>query len=432
MRRHLPPATLLATALAALAAAPASAGWTPALSVPRLTAAAWQAQAVNARGDVAVAGVRASNVGRGGIAARASVVLGLRRAGGSFGMRTLASARDAAVAEVAIALDGGGRPTVAWIERRAGRTTVRAAFRTASGRWIVQAVGRSSAFFNTAPRVAAAPDGTVALTYYAAVQGTPGMAAAWRSRSGGFGRVQALRVGTRRGAYLTEPALAFDRRGTAFLAGAAACGQAPSTGVLYTGTARSRRFGAGRVAAPAPAKSVGVAVTGAGSVVMTWLTGSCTPGSEDLSGMPMAAVVRSGRIGAPVALSGAAGYQLTVAGSPGGAAATWAVAGQNGVLMTAAIGGAGQVGAAQAPQDGWVPVAADDAGDQLLRQVRPQAGAAVEPLAARAAGATALQPAPVMVAGFPWEAGTAAAGHGRALAVLTVSGTRPVAAVWRP
>jgi hypothetical protein len=64
-------------------------------------------------------------------------------------------------------------------------------------------------------------------------------------------------------------------------------------------------------------------------------------------------------------------------------------------------------------------------------------GGAVTPLGARSAGQASIEPAPVSAAGFPWTAGTVAASHGRALAVVSfapLSSMHPrmVVGVWRP
>lgn len=423
------------TALAGAVGVPgiAHAEWTPALPVPQPAGMSWQAQAVSARGDLALAGVKTTRLGRGGIAARATVVVTRRRtAGGGFRTETVASAHRVALAELAIALDRRGDPTMTWVQRRGSRRTVMAAYRARAGRWTTQTVGPTSAFFNAAPRVAAAPNGTVAVTYYAAAGRTPGMAAAWRTRTGRFGTPQALRVGSRHGAYLTEPTLTFDRDGRALLAGAAACGQAPSTGVLYRGSARTRRFSAGRVVAPAPAKSVRLAIAPDGTPVVAWLTGNCTPGSEVLTGTPMAAVVRSGAATPPTALVDDSGYRLVLAGAPGGATATWGAAEQNDVLLAATIRSDGTVTPAQAPDDNWVPVVASPSGDQLLRQVSLTGTTPFEPLAARRADSGAIEPAPVPASGFAADTGMASAPDGRVFAAFTITTEGPRAAVWRP
>jgi hypothetical protein len=174
-------------------------------------------------------------------------------------------------------------------------------------------------------------------------------------------------------------------------------------------------------------------VTGAGTTVVTWLTGNATPGREDYSGFPMAAVVRDGTPSPPLALSATRGYLLTVAGaSGGGATATWAMAGVNDTVVTTTIAADGTAPPAQAPHDGWVAIAADATGDQLLRQVDASGTVPLEPLAVRPADGGPLAAAPILASGFPWEAGTAAAPDGRAIAALSVSGTQRAAAVWRP
>ena len=92
----------------------------------------------------------------------------------------------------------------------------------------------------------------------------------------------------------------------------------------------------------------------------------------------------------------------------------------------------GDARTAQATQDGWVAIAADPAGDQLLRQVHVTGTVPFEPLAVRPADGGPLAPAPILASGVPWEAGIATAADGRTIAALSVSGTQRIAATWRP
>jgi hypothetical protein len=433
-----------AVALAATLATEASAAWRPPLTIPKSTGASWTVTAVDGRGDLAVAWANQPFEARAGSRPRVSVRVALLRAGASaFDVRTLMSARDRAVAGVTVALDSRGEATVAWMEQPStrgllhGHKTLRAAFRTARGRWSsVQDVGRSSAFFYANPRLAAAPDGTVALTYNAGVRAAPGVAAAWRLHARAFGPVQSIPTGPRYRGYLMEPTLAFDRGGTGYLAGIRDCDRGTSSGVLYRAPSRTRRFGAAQTVARAPAKSLRMVVTGRGSAVFTWLGQSCST-TEDLTGPPLAASLRGGVVSAPVALAPERGMELTAAGTPGGGAAiSWLAFPSDaptGVIRTAVVGSDGTAGPPAAPADGWVPIAADASGDQLLRQVRVSDMSGIGPLAVRpAVVGSLLQPAPIRAAGFPWSSGASAAPDGSALAALSVSGRRLVAAVWRP
>ncbi|HEV8152185.1 MAG TPA: hypothetical protein VGP78_04590 [Solirubrobacteraceae bacterium] len=229
---------LLLTLVPALAApAGASAAWSAATPVPLSTDAMWPAATVDGRGDLAVAWIQES---RSGGHATVRVRAAFRAAGATrFSVRTLVAGRDLAARGAAVALDGRGELTVAWIEqasdngRTHGHKTVRAAFRTPTGRWSpTQAVGRSSAFNYAAPRLAATPGGTVVLTYNARVAAAPGVAAAWRSRGHRFGAIQAVPTGH---GYLLDPTLAYDPAGRAFLTGTQGCDSRQSSAVLFTG-----------------------------------------------------------------------------------------------------------------------------------------------------------------------------------------------------
>jgi hypothetical protein len=445
MRRSSLPAAagIAAAGLAAVthAATPASAAWSTPQRIAGSTGASSPVVAVNGRGDVAAAWLREVEHGSGRTrTAQVAVRAAVRRAGATaFSTRTLLSARERAVQGVAVTIDRRGEATVAWIDQPVsagtlhGHRTVRAAFRTARGAWSpVQAVGRSSAFFYAHPRLAAAPDGSVVLTYNAGVKAAPGVAAAWRSRGHRFGSVRA--VPTDRG-YLMAPSLLVDRRGVAHLAGTAGCDRGGSTGRLYTATSRTRRFGRGRTIAPAPAKDVRLSLTGPGTGLVAWRRANCST-TEDLPGAPAAAVLRADAPGATVALGADPATDLTLAGRD----VSWAaqpLTSPVALLQTTTVGEDGTAAPATSPPGGWVPVAADALGDAVLRQA-PVAGAgAVNAVAARAAGSDRLEPAAVQAAGWPWSAGTAGAPDGGALAVLAsvpLSSPAPAleASVWRP
>ena len=104
--------------------------------------------------------------------------------------------------------------------------------------------------------------------------------------------------------------------------------------------------------------------------------------------------------------------------------------------MTSRITADGGIGAPVPVGDGWVALAGDPAGDQLVGHLDPL-GAATTPLAARPTAGAAIEPAPLASVGYPWTNGTLAAHDGRALAVLSfrpLSSMTPsiVLAVWRP
>jgi hypothetical protein len=122
-------------------------------------------------------------------------------------------------------------------------------------------------------------------------------------------------------------------------------------------------------------------------------------------------------------------------GAPGGAMASWMAypAGAAAPVMhEALVSSSGAAGSAHAPADGWVAVAADSRGDQVLRQLRDPLAVGPQALAARASNTGAADVAPLAAMGFPWTAGLAGAGDGRALAALGYLPGGLLAAVWRP
>jgi len=418
-------AVFLATALAA-AAAPASAhaAWGPTLR-PAASAGAQQASiAVDGRGDVAAAW--AQERGR-TLTVRATVKRGTR----PLVVHTLLRGRDRAVQGLTTVLDRRGELTVAWVDRGStrgllhGHITLRAAYRTATGRWSrVQSIARISPFFYAQPQLAVAPDGTVALVVNARIAKAKGMAATWRRPGHEFGALRSA------GAALQEPTLAFDASGRAYLAGIARCDdEQRSTGVLRTATVRGRRFGADRTVAPAPAHHLRLVVTGTGRATATWLRTGCST-SEDLSGPVRAALVRDGRAGAPILVEDIVATQPWLAGAPGGAVdAAWTSAAPGSAIHATRIAADGAFTPPAPPVDGWVARAADPAGDQLVARQRPASFGPPTAFAVRAAGATTVDPTPLAVDGWPV---VAAAPSGRALAVAVPSRAFLRVQAWRP
>jgi hypothetical protein len=437
MNRLLGTCTLaLVAALAVPGAAPA--GWSGVERVPMSTEALWPGAAVNARGDAAVAWIQEGrSKGHATVRVRAAV----RRAGAAgFSVRTLVARRGLAARGAAVALDRRGELTVTWVEQRSdnGRTyghkTVRAAYRTAGGRWSpVQAIGRSSAFNYALPRLAATPSGTVVLTYNSRTRAAPGVGAAWRSRGRAFGPLQSVPTD---GQYLIDPTLAADPEGRVFLTGTRGCNQPGGEVAVVSAPPGRRRFSVRTRVTGAPGKTVRMAVMGPHRLALTWLGGKCDT-TEDMAGVPFAATVRDGVASAPVALGDAAALMLAAAPAAGGADVSFSVLSATGSgLMTSRIAADGTVGAPVAAPGGWIALAGDRAGDQLLGHP-DHIGAAITPLSAQPATGGAAEPAPLPAIGFPWTGGTVAARDGRALAVLSfrpLSSMSPsiVMAVWRP
>ena len=98
------------------------------------------------------------------------------------------------------------------------------------------------------------------------------MAVAWRRPGHPFGPIAAVP-----GGQLSEPTLAFDSSGRAFLAGTALCeNESHSHGVVLTAPAWSHRFGKPRTVTPQPATEVRFALTGAAHGVAAWLDAGCS------------------------------------------------------------------------------------------------------------------------------------------------------------
>jgi hypothetical protein len=425
---------LVAGLVLALPAA-ASAAWSEAMRAPLSVGAMWPATAMNARGDAAVAWIQE---GRSHGHATARVRVAVRAAASRrFTVETLVARRDLAARGTAVAVDSRGEVTVAWIEQASdagrfhGHKTVRSAFRRTDGTWsAIQAVGRSAAFNYASPRLAVTGRGTVVLTYNAFSSGPSGVSAAWRSRGHRFGAVQSVPVGHD---HLLDPTLAVDPSGTAYLTGTRGCDRSGGQVLVAIAPSGRRRFTKRVAATTTPGMSVRMAVMGPGSIALSWLSGRCNT-TEDLGGLPAATTIRRG-VPAPVTALGAeTAIGLTVTGVGAGADVSF-VTSPSQALMTAHVGADGTVAAPVAPTDGWIALAGDPAGDQLIGRPAP-GGAAVTPLAARPVDGGA-EPAPVGAIGFPWTAGVAAAPDGRGLAALSFlprSSMTPsiVIAVWRP
>ncbi len=326
---------------------------------------------------------------------------------------------------VALVLAPSGEPTVAWVEQAGhGHREVRAAYRTPSGRWsTVQAVGDATPLAYAYPRLAVAANGTVALVYNAGVRATPGMAVAWRRPGRPFGRIAAVPGGR-----LSEPTLAFDRTGTAFLAGTASCdNESQSHGVVLTASASSHRFGRPRTITPRPATELRFVVTGAGRGLASWIGAGCSttellPGSINVRpvGLSSAGFVRM--------LAPAYANDLQMVAAPGGADLTWT--GVNSfALLVAHVSSAGVSSTPGTPADGWVPIGADAAGDQVLQSAVAQNVGQPRATAARAAGSTTAALSPIAGPAW-WIAGGSTTGHALIVAT-TITGALRVA-TWTP
>jgi hypothetical protein len=273
------------------------------------------------------------------------------------------------------------------------------------------------------------------LTYNSGTSAAPGVAATWRRRGHGFGSLQAVPTG---GQYLFDPTLAVDPADGVFLTGTRGCNQPRSDVSLVTAPPGRRRFTTRTTVTTAPGKTVRMAVMGPGAVALAWVSGKCDT-TEELGGRPFAATVRDGVAAAPVALGDGVALNLIASPAAAGADVTFSRLEANvaeAQLITSRITADGVVGAPTLVGDGWVALAGDSAGDQLVGRPGPL-GSPTTPLAARPASGEPLEPAPVAAVGYPWTNGTVAASDGRALAALSfrpLSSMTPsiVMSVWRP
>ncbi len=417
---------LLIAALAALVAAPtAQAGWSPVIRPAGSGRASGTALAVDGSGRVAAAWV-----------SEAGGVTVVRAATGTAG-HVLLRARNRAVAGLTVAMSARGEVTVAWMEQqqtgglRAGPITLRAAFRTPSGRWSsTQTVSRSSSFLRAQPRLAVAPDRSVALTFNAATRRAPGVGIAWRAPGHRFGIVGAIE-GTGHGA-LQDPTLTFDPRGRGYLAGIAGCGSGASTGVLFRAAAVRRPFTGPRTIASAPATHLRLVVTSSGRAVTAWLGASCSTG-EDLDGLVLARTLRDGLLSDPALLDGLPSRELVLAGTSGGAAqASWthdAPGLPDGAVVGSRIAADGLATSPVPAADGWTAVASTRRGSRVVERLLPSGFGPPQAVGARAVDGGPVDAAPLT---GPARFAVAAAASGTALAAASPADDALQVSVWRP
>jgi len=428
-----PPLALLVLAPTVLPAATAQAGWSPAQTVPGARAATLTstALAVDGRGTTAVAWVDDGGASNGRRHATTAIRVAVGRAGGSFSVRTLVRRRDLAVQGLTTTMDARGELTVAWIDALPhGHRTVRAAFRTSAGRWSrVQAVGFSSAFAYAVPRLAVAPDRRVLLSYVAGVRAAPGVGVAWRRPGHRFAAVQG--VGRLR---IFDPVPAFDPAGHAYLSGIAECdNESRSHGVVRMTAPHGRRFGAPITVAPAPATELRLRMTGPGTAVAAWVGAGCST-TELLSGAILVAQVQGNAVTNRQVVYQAIGRGLALTGGPAsGVDATWTAfpaSAPGGALLLAQANASGAFGAPGVPADGWYPVVADDAGDQVVAMSRPEGYGQSGAVGARPAGTSTVEPSPLP--GPAWFSSTASPAVTRALAAASAAGGALRVATWTP
>lgn len=407
-------------------AAPAQATWSPMVGSRDSASPSSVAVAVDARGDAAVAWVASTGARSGATAVRVATRDGRR---GVWSTHVLRSARGLRAGGLTLVIAPNGEATVAWIdELRSRNRTVRAAFRMPRRRWTaIQAVGALSPFAYAYPRMAVAPNGTVALVYNAHNRAARGMAFSWRRAGHRFSPVRAVPGGV-----LSEPTLTIDARGAAVLAGTALCDdEQRSHGVLLTAPARTHRFGAPRTITPHPATQVRFVSTAPGRGIVAWIGAGCST-TELLSGSVSAARVDSSGVHNPVTLESSFGGGLQMLAGPDGVDlswTSWAPATPAGAVLAAQGHADGSFGQPHQPADGWLPIAVDAAGDQALQTAVPSMAGQPLAVAARASHATGVQPSPIKGPAW-WTAAGAPTGSGLIVATRLVGRLR--LATWSP
>ncbi len=446
----------------AIGASPALAGWSaPSLVSHSTTGFFYVALATDSRGDSAVAWASERNVGW--VRTLATVRVAFIGTGGRLVERALWHGSDALVGGVAVALDAHGELTVAWSEAARGRNgetllphTIRAAYRSPSGRWSpAQIVGYSGPFLEADPRLAVAANRQVLLTWLAHTKNAPGVAAAWRTPGRRFGPAGA--VSRAKSAMVVDPTPLFDSGGSAHVYGTVACGGSIHTCATMVSTAPgSHRFGAPLLIAPAPAEFPIVSFSAPGRALIAWEAADYQD-LEPFGSMPYARVMTGGSLGAPVALQSASttvpGPLDAVAANGGGGTVSWPEAppSPSPVRMMMAVGDAnGHFSAPTVSPLGLVPVLRDGVGDLLLT-LGPSnpyaplgggptgpAGTAPSPVAMQPAGVGAAQPSPVPLppttltprASLAGVATTQPVGSGSTVA--WVAGAELDVSTWRP
>jgi len=437
--------------------APALAGW----SAPRAVGSSAGgfvdvALATDARGDTAVAWASERSVGP--VQTRAAVAVAFSGAGGRAVTRTLWRSSDALVGGVAVALDARGELTVAWIAAARGRNgatlvphTIRAAYRSPSGRWSpVQMIGYGGPFLGAELRLAAAPDREVLLTWVAHTKNAPGVAGAWRKPGHRFGPEGA--VSRARSAMMGDPKPLFDSSGAAHVYGTVSCGRVIRTCATMVGTApHSHRFGAPLLIAPAPAELPVVSFSAPGRALIAWEAGDYEA-LEPSFAAPYARVMTGGSLSAPMALQLGSVYTMSavnaVAANEGGGTVSWSAMPPpypSSARTMLAIGDAsGHFSPPSVSPSGLMSELRDGVGDMLLTLARlvtyaPPEGTPTgpaetppSPVAIQPAGGGPAQPSPtpMPLASLVGVATTQPLGAGAAVA--WVAGATLATSTWRP
>jgi hypothetical protein len=180
-------------------------------------------------------------------------------------------------------------------------------------------------------------------------------------------------------------------------------------------------------------------VTGVGRGLASWVGAGCST-SEGLGGL-----VSTRRVGltdtgpVEVVTPAHAGVMspyavgLRMVAAPGGTDLTWLeedAAYPGGALLLAHVNAGGTAETPHLPADGWMPIGADAASDQVLQTVEQPPGSQPGAIAARAVGSKTVNPSPI--SGITWSTTAAGSTTGRTLiAATTLRGTLRVT-TWAP
>jgi hypothetical protein len=447
----------------AIGAAPALAGWSAPRTVSYSTAGfRYVTLATGARGDTALTWASESNVGR--VQTQAAVNVALASASGRLVERTLWRSSHAVVGGLAVALDAHGELTVAWIDTARGRNgvtlnphTIRAAYRTPSGRWSpIQIISYSGPFHDADLRLAVAPNREVLLTWVAHTKNAPGVAAAWRKPGHPFGPDSA--VSRAKSAMMGDPTPLFDSGGGAHIYGTVSCGGGIRTCATMASTApRSHRFGAPLLIAPAPAEFPVVSFSAPGRALIAWEAGDYES-LEPYFAAPCARVMIGESLSAPVALQPGSVSIVSpvnaVAANGGGGTVSWSDTSPpsptSARTMLAVSDASGHFSAPSVSPVGLMPALRDGAGDMLLTlgligPYAPPGGAPTgpagtppSPVAMQPAGGGAVQSSPMplpptMLMPLASLAGVATTQPvGAGAAVAWVAGAKLEVSTWQP
>lgn len=440
-----------------IGAAPALAGW----SVPQTMSSSAGglvdvALATDARGDTAVAWTSERNAGS--LQTRAAVNVAFSGDGGRAVTHTLWRSSDAQVGTVAVALDARGELTVAWIDAPRGRNgatlgphTIRAAYRTPSGKWSpTQIIGGSGPFLGAELRLAVAPDREVLLTWVAHTSNAPGVAAAWRESGHRFGPDGA--VSHAKSAMMEDPRPVYDSGGAAHVYGTVSCGPGIRTCATMLSTApHSHRFGAPLLIAPAPAELPVVSFSAPGQALIAWEAGDYES-LEPYFAAPYARVMSGGSLSAPVALERGFPYTMSgvnaVAANEGGGTVSWSAMPapypSSAQAMLTVGDASGQFSPPSVSSSGLMPELRDGVGDMLLTVARigtpaPPQGTPTgpeetspSPVAMQPAGGGPVQPSPTLMPSASLVGVATAEPLGAGAAVAWVTDSTLQASTWRP